>query len=181
MRRNHRWTRLLAVCLCLAALLAVPASAVDYQEGVDNQTYSGWKTQQFGNNYLTLGISDSRVEYRNDGDRYYDGRTLEVTGVLMVDGLEAVRQAVYVILNVERYQYLIHSWNFGVELRDLFGKPMTWVMPEVKRRIAEALLRDDRVTAVDGFVLTPDRHRLSVSFTVHSVFGNFEGVTEVDV
>ena len=97
------------------------------------------------------------------------------------DGLEAVRQAVYVILNVERYQYLIHSWNFGVELRDLFGKPMTWVMPEVKRRIAEALLRDDRITAVDGFVLTPDQHRLSVSFTVHSVFGNFEGVTEVDV
>ena len=91
MRRNHRWTRLLAVCLCLAALLAVPASAVDYQEGVDNQTYSGWKTQQFGNNYLTLGISDTRVEYRNDGDRYYDGRTLEVTGVLMIDGLEAVR------------------------------------------------------------------------------------------
>ena len=97
------------------------------------------------------------------------------------DGLEAVRQAVYVILNVERYQYLIHSWNFGVELKDLFGKPMTWVMPEVKRRIAEALLRDDRVTAVDGFVLTPDRHRLSVSFTVHSVFGSFEEAVEVNV
>ena len=97
------------------------------------------------------------------------------------DGLEAVRQAVYVILNVERYQYLIHSWNFGVEFRDLFGKPMTWVMPEVKRRIAEALLRDDRITAVDGFVLTPDRHRLSVSFTIHSVFGNFEEVTEIHV
>ena len=99
----------------------------------------------------------------------------------LTDGLEAVRQAVYIILNVERYQYLIHSWNFGVELRDLFGKPMTWVMPEVKRRITEALLRDDRITKVDEFVLTPDRHKLAVSFTVHSVFGEFEERTEVDV
>ena len=99
----------------------------------------------------------------------------------LTDGLEAVRQAVYIILNVERYQYLIHSWNFGVELRDLFGKPMTWVMPEVKRRITEALLRDDRITEVDEFVLTPDRHKLAVSFTVYSVFGEFEERTEVDV
>lgn len=89
--KKNRSIRLLSLCLCLAVLLTVPVFAVDYQEGVGNQTYSGWKTQQFGNNYLTLGISDSRVEYRNDGDRYYDGRTLEVTGVLMVDGLEAVR------------------------------------------------------------------------------------------
>ena len=89
--KKNRSIRLLSLCLCLAVLLTVPVFAVDYQEGVGNQTYSGWKTQQFGNNYLTLGISDTRVEYRNDGDRYYDGRTLEVTGVLMVDGLEAVR------------------------------------------------------------------------------------------
>ena len=58
---------------------------------------------------------------------------------------------------------------------------MNWVIPEVKRRIREALLQDDRINEVDEFILTPDRHKLSVSFTVHSVFGDFEGETEVNV
>ena len=108
-----------------------------------------------------------------------EARTGRLSG--LTDGLAAVQQAVYVILNVERYTYLIHSRNFGVELKTLFGKPMNWVIPEVKRRIREALLQDDRINEVDEFVLTPDRHKLAVSFTVHSVFGDFKGATEVNV
>ena len=38
------------------------------------------------------------------------------------DGLEAVRQTVYKILNTERYAYIIYSWDYGVELQDLYGK-----------------------------------------------------------
>lgn len=108
-----------------------------------------------------------------------EARTGRLSG--LTDGLAAVQQAVYVILNVERYTYLIHSRNFGVELKMLFGKPMNWVIPEVKRRIREALLQDDRINEVDEFVLTPDRHKLAVSFTVHSAFGDFKGATEVNV
>ena len=37
------------------------------------------------------------------------------------DGLEAVRQAVYKIIMTERYQYIMYSWNYGIELQDLFG------------------------------------------------------------
>ena len=97
------------------------------------------------------------------------------------DGIAAVKQAVYIILNVERYDYLIHSWNFGVELKGLFGKPMNWVMPEAKRRIREALMMDDRITEVDEFVMQADRHALNISFTVHSIFGDFEGGTSLNV
>ena len=32
-----------------------------------------------------------------------------------VDGLDAVRQSVRLILSVERYHWLIHSWQYGVE------------------------------------------------------------------
>ena len=46
------------------------------------------------------------------------------------DGLEAVKQAVYNILNTERYRYIIFSWNYGVELQDLIGKSMDYVMVE---------------------------------------------------
>lgn len=97
------------------------------------------------------------------------------------DGIEAVEQAIYNILNTERYQYIIYSWNYGVELQDLFGKPMDYVMAEVQRRITEALLQDDRVKAVDGFSFEERRKKLSVKFTVHTKFGDVQEEKEVDM
>ena len=40
--------------------------------------------------------------------------SLTITGT--IDQIQAVEQAVFLILNVERYQWLIYSWNYGVEL-----------------------------------------------------------------
>lgn len=51
------------------------------------------------------------------------------------DGMVAMRQAVYKILLTERYQYAIYSWNYGVELADLFGQPLPFVYSEIKRRM----------------------------------------------
>ena len=47
------------------------------------------------------------------------------------DGLEAMKQVVFKILNTERYKYPMYSWNYGVELEDLFGEPVSWVCPEL--------------------------------------------------
>ena len=41
----------------------------------------------------------------------------------MTDNQDALIQAVYLILNVERYVYPIYSHNYGVELADLIGQP----------------------------------------------------------
>lgn len=95
------------------------------------------------------------------------------------DGLEAVRQAVFLVLNVERYRYLIYSWNYGVELEDLMGKPVSFVLPELKRRIAEALLQDDRIQRADGFEFQVRRNKILCEFTVHSRYGDFSMEKEV--
>ena len=39
-----------------------------------------------------------------------------------IDEIQAVEQAVFLILNTERYEWLIHSWDYGVELHNLIGK-----------------------------------------------------------
>ncbi len=57
-----------------------------------------------------------------------------------VDQIKAVEQAIFLILNVERYEWLIYSWNYGVELKQLFGKPADFCIPEIERCIREALL-----------------------------------------
>ena len=68
-----------------------------------------------------------------------------------VDSLEAMKQAIYKILNTERFSCMLYSWNYGVELAELFGEPLPFVYPELERVITEALLADDRITGVEDF------------------------------
>jgi hypothetical protein len=93
-----------------------------------------------------------------------------------ITGVEAVRQAVKLILNTERCRYPIFSWNYGIELEDLFGRPASFVRPELERRVREALLQDDRVTGVDGFLFEHGRKGLGCVFTVRTIFGILEGM-----
>ena len=70
------------------------------------------------------------------------------------------------IINTERYEYEIYSWDYGIELQDLFGKPITYCMSEIKDRITEALLADDRIESVDDFsVERVGKRNLFVKFT----------------
>ncbi|MGL5511644.1 MAG: DUF2634 domain-containing protein, partial [Sporomusa sp.] len=97
-----------------------------------------------------------------------------------VDGLEAIQQAVYKILNTERYQYVIYSWNYGIELADLFGRPIPYVYSELPRRITEALTYDDRISNVTNFELSHNKNDVLAKFTVVTVAGTFDaekGVT----
>ena len=97
------------------------------------------------------------------------------------EGLLEIRQAVYFILNTERYQYLIYPWSYGVELRDLIGKQMEYVIPEIERRITEALLQDDRIDAVNGFEFEQQKSKLKVTFVVHTNIGNLEVIKVVNI
>lgn len=97
------------------------------------------------------------------------------------DGLEALKQAIYLILNTERYQHVIYSWNYGVELDDLIGKPISFVMSEIKRRITEALMQDDRITSVDAFSFEIAKKKIHATFTVHTVYGDIDYGKEVAI
>lgn len=98
-----------------------------------------------------------------------------------IDQIQAVEQAVHLILNTERYQWLIFSWNYGVELKDLIGKDPEYCIPEIERRIREALLQDDRITAVENFQFELNKRQVLTTFTVISIFGalNVEKAVEI--
>ena len=91
-----------------------------------------------------------------------------------IDELDAIVQACYKILNTERYQYVIYSWNYGIELQDLFGKPIPYVYSELPRRIKEALTQDDRINSVEDFELSYDKGNVLAKFTVKTNLGNIE-------
>jgi len=94
-----------------------------------------------------------------------------------VDSLKAMEQAIYKILRTERYKYIIYSWNYGIELEDLFGMPVEYCVVELERRISEALLQDNRITAVNGFEFDTESERGTVlikKFVAETVFGEIQ-------
>lgn len=92
------------------------------------------------------------------------------------EGNESVAQYVYTILNVERYENILHTWQFGFESYDLYGMPIDYVLAELQRRIEDALSIDERITAVDTFEFSVKGRTITIKFVVHTIYGddNFE-------
>lgn len=99
----------------------------------------------------------------------------------MTDKRDALYQAIYLILNVERYAYPIYSRNYGSELSDLIGKPKDYAMSELKRRITEALEQDDRITGVGDWSFETGRHTVLANFTVYTIYGEIKATKEVEI
>ena len=108
------------------------------------------------------------------------------------DDLDAVRQAVYKILNTERYENVIYSWDYGIETYDLYGEDDTYVIPELQRRIEDALSTDERIVECLDFEFEkyqkPGKHGIEkkgilVKFTVSTIYGDadIEQVVNLDV
>jgi len=111
-------------------------------------------------------------------------RTYKMSGSRIqgyTDGLDALKQAIYKVLNTERYEYPIYSFNYGIELENLLGKDPVYVQIELKRRIRECLLRDDRITEVDNFKFEVNGDEIKCTFDVHSIFGNLTASRGVNI
>lgn len=65
-----------------------------------------------------------------------------------VDGLDAIKQAIFHILNVERYSCLIYDNNYGVELEQYMGKDLYFIEATIEDTLKEALTQDNRINNV---------------------------------
>ncbi|WP_097026184.1 DUF2634 domain-containing protein [Clostridium peptidivorans] len=98
------------------------------------------------------------------------------------DGVEALKQAICLILNTERYEHLIYSDYYGSELKFLISNERNIAESEYKRRIREALIQDDRIESVDNFTFKYDKDGVLIEFMVFSIYGEFDmerGITSV--
>ena len=90
----------------------------------------------------------------------------------MIDGHDAIIQAVRKILYTERYAYVIYSSQYGVELDRLIGQEYDFIVSDIKRTLTEALLADDRILSITDFTTEQTAiDRMAVSFRVNSVVG----------
>ncbi len=97
------------------------------------------------------------------------------------EGLAAVRQAVEIILNVERFRWQIYRPYSGMQWDGLLGRDPGYVASELQRRIRDALMMDDRVRGISGFTYSVDGDILTASLTVNTVYGDTQTTVEVTV
>lgn len=96
-----------------------------------------------------------------------------------VDDIEALQQAIYKVLNTEKYEYPVYSFNYGIELENLIGKDIIYVKIEMKRRIQECLLQDERIKSVENFQFNITGDEILCTFDVSSIYGDLTITKEV--
>lgn len=98
-----------------------------------------------------------------------------------IDGLQAIRQLVYKILQTVRFDHLIYNDDYGSELQGLQGRSEGYVRSEIQRRITEALLQDERISAVEDMNTEISGDEALCSFRVVSTFGDFRSEVTTSV
>lgn len=89
----------------------------------------------------------------------------------LTDGLNALKQSIYLILNIESDQYIIYPYTYGFKTVDLIGKPSYYVSAVIPDRIKETLMTDNRITDVSDFEFETEGNKLHISFVVHTIYG----------
>ncbi|MGG1555007.1 DUF2634 domain-containing protein [Paenibacillus ferrarius] len=120
------------------------------------------------------GIGNEELQQTQQPSKTYALDPVNGRIVGAVDGLEAVKQAVYKIMETERFNHIVYGPDYGNECDSLLGRSSAFVRSEVGRRITEALLQDDRITAVEDMSVTFEGESALATFTVVSRYGNYQ-------
>lgn len=93
--------------------------------------------------------------------------------LVVVEGLEAIKVWIYKALTIERYRYLIYTWDYGNELDTLIGANYSRAatQSEAKRYIEEALLVNPYINAVKDVSASFDGEKLCITFTTVTDYG----------
>lgn len=129
---------------------------------------------------ITIGDVELQTEAEQTSRTYrIDFEAGRVVG--FVDEVEAVKQAIFMALNTERFERIIFSWDYGTEMGRVVGKSAPVLRSELKRVITEALTSDARITDVKDFAIRiVDKRTAAVNLTAVSVFGDIPYSQEVN-
>lgn len=92
-----------------------------------------------------------------------------------------IRQAVFCMLNTQRYNSEIFSTNYGFEYQDLIGQDVDYICAVLPSRIIEVLTMDDRIEDVTDFDISVKNKSVFAKFTVVTADEDVEIDTEVNI
>lgn len=131
---------------------------------------------------LPMGESalNNEIEFIDEGELPTKTYRLDLQSgqcIGMVDGIEAMEQAIFKMLSTERFRHLIYSDDYGFE--NPIGREEIFVRAELPRRIEEALLQDGRIIGVENLTMNFHKDAVLVKFTCLTDYGDVEVLREV--
>ena len=100
-----------------------------------------------------------------------------------ISGLESIEQAIFHILQTERYSNPLYNDDYGVELEQYIGQDIGFIAADIENTLREALTQDDRITDVSVTNVaksTKQANSCEISFTVYTIYGDIEESLEME-
>lgn len=127
-------------------------------------------------------LPENRLEDISEEKKAYKAFKIDfekkTTGEI-IDGREAMEQAVKMALTVQRYRYPAFSHYYGTDYEGLLEEGEDKAMGKLKNAICDSLGNDERITAVDNFSFERKGSSMLVKFRVVSIYGEMENEIEV--
>ena len=126
--------------------------------------------------YIENGIQSQATKKQVIPKEYgMDFETGQLTGEI-VEGLEAVKVWIWLVLQTPRYRYYIYTWDYGNEFEDLIGKGYTeeYIEAEAQRMTEDCLLINENIKEITGFSLQVEKGMLYISFTAETIYGEIK-------
>lgn len=104
-----------------------------------------------------------------------DFKTGQLTG-RSVEGLEAIKIWIWLVLQTPRYRYYIYTWDYGNEFDDLIGQGYSeeYITAEAQRMTEDCLLVNENIQSISDFSVGMENDQLSVSFTANTIYGSIQ-------
>ena len=123
---------------------------------------------------------DYDAEFEEESDQpsltyFLDYETNRITK--KIDGKEAIEQSIKKVLSTELYEHVIYD-EYGIDKETLIGKDVPYCMSELKDRIKECLLEDERIESVDNFQFDTEKNKIICTFDVYTSSGEEIEITE---
>ena len=104
-----------------------------------------------------------------------DYKTGQLTG-RTVEGLEAIKVWIWLVLQTPRYRYYIYTWDYGNEFEDLIGQGYSeeYIEAEAQRMTEDCLLINENIQSITGFSVNMENEQLTISFTANTIYGTIQ-------
>ncbi|MEG1621605.1 MAG: DUF2634 domain-containing protein [Oscillospiraceae bacterium] len=92
---------------------------------------------------------------------------------IFVTGNEAIKTWCYKALQINRYNLIMYSWNYGSELETLIGKPYSKALAQAEctRFVEECLMINPYITGISNVQSKFENGLLSLSCNLVTVYG----------
>lgn len=104
-----------------------------------------------------------------------DFATGQLTGRI-VEGLEAIKVWIWIVLQTPRYRYFIYSWDYGNEFEDLIGQGYSgeYITAEAQHMTEDCLLINENIQSISDFSVEMKGDCLTVSFAANTIYGKVQ-------